>query len=260
MVDHEANGQPHAVDVYQIVRGEGEAELERPTGSLWWSGVAGGFAISTSVLGEGLLEHNVPASPWRTLVVDFGYSVGFLIAILGRMQLFTENTIRPILPLLLRFTWRNLGNTGRVWGVVYLANLVGTLVVAVATVRLRLLDPGQLDALLEVSRHALDRSAWQALTHGVPAGFLIAALVWLLPSSRGNEFWVILVIVYVIALGDFTHCVAGASEAFFLVANGERGFVGVLGGHLLPALVGNVLGGTLLFSLLAYGQVRREID
>lgn len=39
-------------------------------------------------------------SPRSVLVAKLGYSVGFLIVILGRQQLFTENTLTPILPTL----------------------------------------------------------------------------------------------------------------------------------------------------------------
>ena len=105
--------------VYEIIREEGVEELKRPVPSLWWSGLAGGIAISVSVLAEGLLHRYLPDTQWRPLVENFGYCVGFLIVILGRLQLFTENTITVIFPLLTDFSKSHLYFTMRLWGVVY---------------------------------------------------------------------------------------------------------------------------------------------
>jgi hypothetical protein len=60
--------------------------------------------------------------------------LGFLIVIVGRMQLFTENTIKPILSLLLEPTGLNLAKTARLWGIVFAANLVGCVAAALVLV------------------------------------------------------------------------------------------------------------------------------
>jgi formate/nitrite transporter FocA (FNT family) len=93
----------------------------------------------------------------------------------------------------------------------------------------------------------------------VPAGFLIAALSWMLPNSEGSKFWVIFTITYVISLGDFSHVVAGGVEVFIAVLTGHISLLQGLAGAILPTLLGNILGGTALFSLIAYAQVREEI-
>jgi formate/nitrite transporter FocA (FNT family) len=87
--------------VYEVVRQEGEIELGRPLASLWWSGVAAGIAMYSSLLALGVLNEHLPDEPWKPLVANFGYCFGFIIVVLGRLQLFTENTITAVLPLLL---------------------------------------------------------------------------------------------------------------------------------------------------------------
>jgi len=245
--------------VYHIIRAEGDEELARPLGSLWWSGVAAGLSISTAVIVEGLLLQKLPDTRWRPLVVDFGYCVGFLIVVLGRLQLFTENTITAVLPLLLQPSLRNFVRVARLWTIVLAANLVGTLFFAFAARYFGIFTAEQIDGLLLVSRHFMEKGALQMMLHGIPAGFLIAALVWMIPSAKGMEFLVVTLMTYVIALGDFSHVVAGSAEAFLLFAFGEIGTLKTVGGFLLPTFVGNVLGGTVLFTLLAYGQVREEL-
>lgn len=245
--------------IYQIVRAEGEEELKRPFASLWWSGLAAGFCISLSLFAEGLMHMYLPDEPWRPMVENFGYCMGFLLVILGRMQLFTENTITPILPLIADFSRKALYCTARLWTVVLLANMAGTLFVAALAVYGELGTTPQLEAAFSVARKALDKSALDAFMHAVPAGFLIATLVWMLPSARGMEFFAIIAVTYIVALGDFSHVVVGSTKAFLLMFNGEVALLDAVFTYLLPALAGNVIGGTVLFSLLAYGQVREEI-
>jgi formate-nitrite transporter family protein len=245
--------------VYQIVRAEGDEELARPLGSLWWSGVAAGLSISMSLTVEGLLLQNLPNTPWRPLIVNFGYCTGFLIVVLGRLQLFTENTITAVLPVLSRPSWLNFALTARLWGIVLAANLAGTFIFALSARYVGIFTTEQTDAFLVVSRQFMAKGALEMLLHGIPAGFLIAAMVWMIPSAKGIEFWVITLMTYAIALGGFSHVVAGSAEAFLLLVFGEIGVWQTVGAFLLPAFVGNVLGGTVLFALLAYGQVREEL-
>jgi len=245
--------------VYHIIRTEGDEELARPLGSLWWSGVAAGLSISMAVIVQGLLLQKLPDTPWRPLVIDFGYCVGFLIVVLGRLQLFTENTITAVLPLLLQPSLRNIARVARLWTIVLAANLVGTLFFAVAAKYFGIFTADQTDAFLLVSRHFMEKEPAQMLLHGIPAGFLVAAMVWMIPSAKGAEFLVVTMMTYAIALGDFSHVVAGSAEAFLLLIFGEIGLWKTIGGFFLPTFIGNVLGGTVLFTLLVYGQVREEL-
>ncbi|MBN9940454.1 formate/nitrite transporter family protein, partial [Listeria monocytogenes] len=75
------------------VREEGETAVKRPAAALLWSGLAAGIAINASLLFEGALYAHLPDAPRRPAVVSLGYPIGFLIVVLGRMQLFTESTI-----------------------------------------------------------------------------------------------------------------------------------------------------------------------
>ena len=74
-------------------------------------------------------------------------------------------------------------------------------------------------------------------TKGIVAGWLIAALVWMLPSAEGTEIFVITLITYLIALGGFTHVVAGSAEALYLWLAGHDSLI-ACGVRLLPADAG----------------------
>ena len=251
---------PHSRVIYEVVRRQGEDELGRPPGSLFWSGVAGGVTIMASVIAEGALAQKIPAEmPLRSVIVELGYSLGFLMVILGRMQLFTEQTIVSALPVMAAPGWRKLGGTARLWGIVFVANMVGAAAAAAINVHLHLMSRELLGSMLAVSAPLLSKPPLALLLQGIPAGFLIASVAWIRAGVTDGEFWIVFVLTYAIALGDFTHVVAGAAEAFLLAFAGQTGFGHAIGGIILPALVGNVIGGTGLFALLAHAQVRQEI-
>lgn len=246
--------------IFEAIRREGEHELSRPSVALWWSGVAAGLAISTSVLFKGVLASILPDAAWTAGVSNLGYTVGFLIVILGRMQLFTENTITPILPLLMAPNRRAFHQTARLWGIVLIANLVGCATAALVLVHGNILPEARFEGVLAISRHYAEATALQHFTRGVPAGFIIAALVWVLPRMESaGEVLMIMILTYVIGLGGMSHVVAGATELFILVARGELDAVAAVIEGILPSLAGNVLGGTGIFTALTYAQLREEI-
>ena len=93
---------PSAHVLHEAIRREAEDELARSPSSLWWSGLAAGLSMGFSVVTQGLLRSHLPDAPWRPLVTNFGYTIGFLIVVLGHQQLFTENTVTPIISVLAR--------------------------------------------------------------------------------------------------------------------------------------------------------------
>ena len=257
--DIEERSSPRTPVIYEVVRRLGEEEMARPMTSLWWSGLAAGLSISFSLLTEAILQSHLPDAPWRPLVVSFGYCVGFIMVVLSRQQLFTESTITVVLPVMADFTPRNLARMGRLWAIVLGANFVGTLVAALFCSFTPVLSPELKGAMLAISRDLLAHGWVEVVFKGITAGFLIAAMVWLMPSADTAQIHVVTLMTYLIAVGGFMHIVAGSMEAFMLAANGEAGWIAITLHFILPALAGNVFGGTALFALLSYAQVMKEI-
>jgi formate/nitrite transporter FocA (FNT family) len=241
--------------VYKAILAEGEAELRRPTSALAFSGLAAGLSMGFSFLTQGLIQAHLPESNWTPLVASLGYPIGFLIVILGRQQLFTENTLTPILPLLHHQEWGTLLNTLRLWATVFLANWVGTLAVAWAMAHSRVIEAGAQPALLQIGREAMNHGFGTVVVKGIFAGWLIALLVWVLPFAETGRVAVIILMTYVIALGSFTHVGAGSVDTFYLVAMGVRTWGQYLGGFMLPTLLGNIVGGVSLVAALNHAQV-----
>jgi formate/nitrite transporter FocA (FNT family) len=257
--DVEERSQLRAPVIYEILRRDGEEEMSRPLASLWWSGVAAGLSIGFSLLAQAILQTHMPNAPWRPLVASLGYTVGFVIAVLARHQLFTENTITAVLPLAAAFSARNLARTARLWGVVLIANFAGTLCAALFYSFAQVLTPQLHDAMLEIAGQTMGNTGPGMFFKAIVAGFLMAAMVWLLPNAEGGKLQVIVLITYLISAGGFVHIVAGSLEAFMLMLAGQLSPWPALTHFVGPALAGNIIGGTLLFALISYGQVAEEV-
>ena len=246
---------PSGVVVYKTILKEGQDELDRSSSALFWSGLAAGLSMSFSMIGEGLLKAYLPDAQWAKLIYGFGYSLGFLFVILGRQQLFTENTLTPILPLLQGKTFKCLKNVARLWGIVLSANLVGGLLVAVAIAHTSAFEPVVVRAFYDLARKALE-PAWQViLLRGIFAGWMIALMVWLLPFAQSARVGVIIIVTYFVAIGHFSHIIAGSIEVFTHAAAGHVGWLDVIGHYVLPTLIGNVLGGLTLVAALNHAQI-----
>jgi formate-nitrite transporter family protein len=255
----EERATPPTPVIYEVVRRHGEDEMARPSLSLWWSGVAAGLSISFSLLAQAVIDLRTPDAIWAPLAVAAGYPVGFLMVVLGRQQLFTESTITMVLPVMASPTRAAFAALARCWSIVLAANLAGTLIAALFCSLTPVLAPDVLEAMLAVSHKAMDKTWAVFFFEAITAGFLMAAMVWLLPGAASSGFGVIVLMTYLIAISGSAHIVAGSIEAFLLVVNGQMGAWQALSGFALPALLGNIVGGTALFALLSHAQVMREI-
>jgi formate-nitrite transporter family protein len=252
--DAEQRQAPPGKVVYRAIYREGMEELSRSAGPLWWSGVAAGLAMGASLLVEALLRSHLPDASWRPLVTKLGYGVGFLIVVLGRQQLFTENTLTVILPLLRVWSGGVLMNVVRLWAVVFAANVVGAALFAVAIVHLPVLEASVERAALEIASEAMRPGPFGIFVRGIFAGWLIAIMVWLLPFAESARVAVIMIVTYVVGLAAFSHVVAGSVEVFTLAASGLMRWWQVLAFFTLPALAGNTLGGVALVAALSHAQ------
>jgi formate/nitrite transporter FocA (FNT family) len=257
--DVEEMSTPRSPVIYEVVRRLGEEEMDRPLVSLWWSGVAAGLSISFSLLTQAILREHLPDAPWRLLVAAFGYSIGFLIVILGRQQLFTESTITAVLPVLKDLTPYNVWRVSRLWAIVLVANLAGTLFAALFCTFFPVIPETLYDSMIEIAREMGALPWWTLCLRGVSSGFIIAAMVWMLPAAETAKLPVITLMTWLIAIGGFTHVVAGSMEAYLLVLAGDWDWWRFVTSFFVPVLIGNMVGGTALFALISYAQVMKEI-
>jgi len=241
--------------VYQAILVEGETELRRPASALVFSGLAAGLSMGFSLVAQGLLQSHLPDTAWRVLVSKTGYAVGFLIVVLGRQQLFTENTLTAVLPFLRNKSLTVFLNVTRLWLLVLVANIAGAFFFAWLLARTAAFGDDVKNAFAEIGRAPLTLSFGVVWIRGVFAGWLIALMVWLLPFAESARIWVIGVLTYLIGLGSLTHIIAGSVDVLYLVAAGQISWGKYVQAFMLPTLLGNIVGGVSLVAVLNHAQV-----
>lgn len=252
------NQPPRAAVLHEIIRYQGDQELERTLAALWWSALAAGLSMGLSLMAMGLFYARLAEGDSAQVIASIGYSAGFLAVILARQQLFTENTLTAVLPVMTAPTLANFGRLLRLWSVVLLGNLAGTLLVAWVMLELPIFDSKTDVAFLEVGRKVMMNDVSQMFAKGIVSGWMIATMVWMIPSMEHAKIWIILMITYLMALGDFTHIVVGSVEVSYLVWAGDETWSSFWLEFALPTLAGNIIGGSFIFGLISHAQVRSD--
>jgi len=248
-----------ALVIHEVLREEGEFELRRPPAALLWSGLAAGLSMGFSFLAFALLWAYLPDAPWRHVLASFGYCVGFVITVLGKQQLFTETTLTAMLPVFFQPRWKSVGILMRMWAIVLFANIAGTVAFAWLLSRHDLFSPEVRHSLSAAAASQFHDNAIPTMLKAMLSGWLIALMVWVLPSAGSAALFVIVLMTYIIALGQFSHIVAGSTEAAFAVFTGGAGVADYFMRFFLPTIAGNLFGGVALAALLNHAPVAHEI-
>jgi formate-nitrite transporter family protein len=247
-----------APTTHEVIRRQGEKELERSAAALAWSALGAGLAMGLSMVAEGVLRSHLPDAEWRPLVTKLGYAVGFLAVILGSQQLYTENTLMPVVPYMMRRTGQMARKVVVLWVVVLVGNLVGALLFAWVAGSTDLFKPELREAFTEIGREALEGSFGTMFIRAIVAGWIIALMVWMLPAAQTAQVTVIILMAWLVGVGGFAHIIVGSVETFYLVVTGALSFGDYLTRFMIPALLGNTLGGVVLVSLLNHAQVTSD--
>jgi formate/nitrite transporter FocA (FNT family) len=249
---------PRAAVLHEAIGATGNEELKRTPSALTWSGLAAGLSMGFSMVASGALRAHLPDMPFAHLVVSLGYSTGFVIVIMARQQLFTENTLTVVLPLIAAPGWGKLGLMLRLWGIVLVANLIGITLFALAVAKLPLLSPTLDSAIVALGKAIMGYSVPEMFVKAVAGGWIIATMVWLMPAAESARLWIIVGLTWLIAAAGLVHVIGSAGEVFYLAFAGQLAWPEVFWHYLGPVLAGNITGGTLIFALISHAQVRSD--
>ena len=231
---------------------DGREELARGSAGLALSGLGAGLNVSFSALALGIVG---ALSGGVGLLAYAAYPIGFIFVMLSRQQLFTTNTVTPVV-VVLDEDRSQLWNMLRMWGILFVTNVLGALIFAFAVTHTEILPASALNVLLEEAAHKMENGFLALLVKGVIGGWLVAFVVWLVASARDTTSQLLLIWgpVFLIPATGLVHCIAGSSELMISVFGGETSWGEFLVGFLLPATLGNAIGGVVLVTLLNYGQ------
>ncbi len=249
--------RPTANQIYEQVALNGRRELRRSNVSLAISGVAGGLLMGLTGLSVAILMSMIGGTPAGRVAALFFYPLGFMVVILGRSQLFTENTLYPVALMLAEK--KHFLSTLRLWSIVFPTNIVGAVLFALLAVKTGALRPEYVHELSHLGVEAVSITAAHAFWSGVVGGWIIATVAWLVSGSHSITGSVLLIwtMTFIVGVGHFSHCIASSGEILSSVFDGQVA-AGAFLRWLGACTAGNICGGVLLVTLLEYGQSKLE--
>ena len=214
--------------------------------------------MGASLAAKGIFHARLPDDPNRFFIENLGYTFGFIIVIMARQQLFTENTVTAVLPIMHKPTPRNLLILLRLWGVVLLGNLIGTGPAALAFTHMPLFDAETRGAFVSPGEEVMRHTPGEMFANGVPP--VGSSPPWCGCSRRRRgENLGDRADDLPVAICDLTHIVVGSVEILYLVFNGAIGWQEFIYPFALPTLAGNIIGGTFIFALISHAQIRNDL-
>lgn len=240
---------------------EGRDALERPLDALFISGLSGGLDIGFSMFLMAVvwtLTESTFSDPVIKLLVANAYAVGFIFVVLGRSELFTEQTTLAILPVLNRRA--SLLALARLWAVVYVSNLLGAAAFAAVAVwvgpALGVIEPRAFGA---IARPLVAHPGEVLFASAVLAGWLMGLLSWLVAASRDtiSQLAVVWLIATVIGLARVPHVIVGTVEVLAGLYSGQGVTIADYGHFLLWVTLGNAVGGSFFVALIKYSYAIR---
>lgn len=256
----EENLPSKAMAIHEHIRQDGEKELERDAMALLWSAIAAGLSMGASLLAKGVFHVNLEGVPGSFLLENLGYTFGFIIVIMARQQLFTENTVTAVLPVMQKPIGSNFLLLIRLWGMVLLGNLIGTGLAAWAFEYMPVFDEQTRDAFVNIGMEVMKNTPGEMFANAIISGWIIATMVWMFPAAGSAKIVVIIIMTWLVGLGDLTHIVVGSVEILYLVFNGTIHWSDFFWPFALPTLAGNICGGTFIFALISHAQIRNDMS
>ncbi len=253
----EQKSQKSQKDILQQTEETALTELERPFKGLFLSSFSAGLDIGFSVLLMAVmltLFKGVHSEASVHVLVAMMYPLGFIFVVLGRSELFTEHTTLAVLPVLQKLS--TFPKLFRLWGTVYLANILGgtlfALILSYFANKLHELSPW---AINEIS-DKITSYGWQAtLLSAILAGWLMGLLAWLVAASRETVSQILMIIIITATIGivGLPHCIVGNIECAAGFFNGHINF-GKYFNFLWAATLGNIIGGVLFVAIIKFNH------
>ena len=240
---------------------KGDHEINRDAGGLLLSSISAGLDIGFGPLLMGViltLSVGSYGDLQTELLLASAYSVGFIFVILGRSELFTEHTTLAVMPVI--DGKASLKSLGRLWGIVYLGNILGgflfTILAVVLMPGLGVIEPSAFGTIADkLVSHPLH---WLFVA-GVFAGWLMGLLAWLVSSANntiGRVFFIWMVTA-TIGMLHLPHSIAGNVEVLFGLLTTSSVTISDYLAFLTLSTLGNAVGGAFFVGLMKYGHVTR---
>jgi formate/nitrite transporter len=206
------------------------------------------------------------------LIGGFVFSLGLILVIITGAELFTGNNLIVMAVVSRKITLGQLLNN---WGIVFMGNFVGSLIVVFLIFLSGMWTAGDASVgvtALTIANAKVNLTFWQALSRGILCNILVCLAVYLCFSGRSVTDKILAILFPItafVALG-FEHSIANMyfipaglllknSPEVLAAAQDMLGRIpdlsnltmyGFIVDNLLPVTIGNIIGGTLFVGIV----------
>ncbi len=201
------------------------------------------------------------------------FSVGLMLVVIAGAELFTGNNLMVSSVMMKEITFSTMLKR---WGVVFLANFIGSIIIALVFYFSGLWKTGDGALGAAAVKTAYNKVALgfgEALWRGIGCNWLVCLAVWMALAARqiiGKIFAIFFPIMAFVAIG-FEHSVANMYfiPTGILLMNGAGfssvpgvdpnilGWINFLWRNLLPVTIGNIIGGAVFVGMSYWGAYLR---
>jgi formate/nitrite transporter FocA (FNT family) len=248
--------RPTAQEIFDDVLSSARDEIKRSTSALGFSAMAAGFGLGLSGLAVAATISILGPGRSAELVALLFYPIGFIAVIVGRQQLFTENTLYPVALILDERKWEHVRSTARLWAIVFAANIVGGALFALFVTKAGGVGPEISRELARLGEQAADHTWGHVFATAIVGGWLLALVAWLVTAAQWTigHVAVIWILTFVVGIAGLAHSIATSVEIMASAMTGGVSF-GAFLAWLAAATLGNVVGGITIVTVLNYAQV-----
>ncbi|HEX5817917.1 MAG TPA: formate/nitrite transporter family protein [Gemmatimonadales bacterium] len=241
---------------------QAEEELERPAGSLLLSGLTAGLDVGFGPLAMVVLltaTSTVFPKPVQEILAANLYAVGFILVVMGRSALFTEQTASAVGPVLAGRV--GVGRLLRLWGLVLVANVAGGAIFALFATRVGIgMGIAEASKFGELAGKLVTQTSPVMFASAIGAGWLMGLLAWLVVASRDSvsQIAVVWIITFVLGFLGLHHSIAGTVEVLAGVFVGQGATLADYARFLVLAVLGNAVGGAFFVAALKFAHIRQS--
>jgi formate/nitrite transporter len=237
----------------------GKAKTQQSFWKLVILGILAGAFIALAGVGASTSSASIAVPSVAKLVGALIFPVGLTMVLLAGSELFTGNTLIIISVMSKEATW---GGMLRNWVIVYIANLVGSIIVAFLVVHghTASLFSNELAAVMVKTAQAkVGLGFGDAFIRGILANFLVCIAVWISFAAKdvAGKFWGLFMPIMLFVLCGYEHSIANMyfipagifAAAEYGIDAGALNWGSFLVKNLLPVTLGNIVGGSVLVGL-----------
>lgn len=214
-----------------------------PARTLAVLGVLGGLYIGLGgAMATLVLTDNALGMGLGRLSAGVAFSLGLLMLVVAGGELFTGNNLMVL-------AWASSKASGRAvvrnWVVVFAANAVGCVLLAILVHHAGMLDGSVKATAVSIAEAKVRIEFVPAFLRGVLCNMLVCIAVWLSVAARsvgGKTVAIVFPISAFVALG-FEHCVANLYLLPVGMLSGAKVGIADALGNLVPVTLGNIAGG-----------------